>query len=514
MKIKFTILLFISFFIYSSSLCQINKKPKWIEYSKRQMLFPSSQYVIGFSSEKINKEESKEEMFERLKNNAKTQLIETIYVKIKSITTSKIAVENEETVSSIKQSSVSLSNVKISGLSTETYYDKRRSTCYVITYAKRNDISKLYKTTIANKKLKIEQEISNAKSFAKNKDLPNALKSYNNTGSIFRDIEEAQALIIAFEYKSINAPELYIKEVNNLKLEVRNGITALQKNKLLTLSDVCYFISHNLKIQTGKINQTIRLANFTYQDTKMASQFSKRMTVAFQQELVNQGFNITTNASPFDSDDILLILNGTYWEDGDYIKIVSVLRELKTGKAIASIEGLLPKKWLESRNIKFKPNNYEEAYNNFVKFTKNQINSTGLVVNFSTNKGDDNLIYTKGEVLKIYIKTNKECYIRFIYYLADGSKVLLLDNYFIGNSIVNKIFQIPHEFECTDPYGVETLQLVAKTSRFDMLNTYKEDGYEYITDELKIVLRKTRGFKKKTNQDGITEKRLIITTME
>merc|ERR1711916_40037 len=120
-------------------------------------------------------------------------------------------------------------------------------------------------------------------------------------------------------------------------------------------------------------------------------------------------------------------------------------------------------------------------------------------------------IYSEGETMKVYVKMGKPCYIRFIYHAADGSKVLLLDNYYIDASNVNKVYQIPEEFECTAPFGVETLQVNAQSAKFTPLNVREEYGYAFITDDLEEVIAKTRGFKKK-EKVMLAEKRLMITT--
>ncbi len=45
-------------------------------------------------------------------------------------------------------------------------------------------------------------------------------------------------------------------------------------------------------------------------------------------------------------------------------------------------------------------------------------------VELSTNKGNSIIDLYNGDTLKLYIKTNQECYIRLIYLMADKSNVL------------------------------------------------------------------------------------------
>jgi len=97
--------------------------------------------------------------------------------------------------------------------------------------------------------------------------------------------------------------------------------------------------------------------------------------------------------------------------------------------------------------------------------------------------------------------------------LADGSKVLLLDDYYIGVDKVNKVYKLPEEFVCAEPFGAEVLLVNAQTEKFERLNTKEQYGYKFITDDLDEVIRKTRGFKKTKEGVKRAENSIVITTM-
>lgn len=132
-------------------------------------------------------------------------------------------------------------------------------------------------------------------------------------------------------------------------------------------------------------------------------------------------------------------------------------------------------------------------------FKTDELTGGGFLAEIWTNKGDENLIYTEGEKLKLYVRINRESYIRVIYHMADGSKVLMVDNYYVGSDKVNTVYELPFEFECAEPFGVETLQLNAQTKAFDALNTTQQYGYDFISEKLNDILVNTRGFKKVTS---------------
>ena len=119
-------------------------------------------------------------------------------------------------------------------------------------------------------------------------------------------------------------------------------------------------------------------------------------------------------------------------------------------------------------------------------------------IEFWTNKGDSDLTFSEGEELELYVRSPKETYIRLIYELADGSKVLMFDNYHIDHSQINKEIQYPETFECAEPFGNETALLYASDTPFRPLNVEVQDEYQFITEDIqKLNTGTQRGFKKK-----------------
>jgi hypothetical protein len=170
--------------------------------------------------------------------------------------------------------------------------------------------------------------------------------------------------------------------------------------------------------------------------------------------------------------------------------------------------------WISSNDVSYLPENFEEAYARMKVFGQNEIIKGDLNVEVWTNKGDDNLIFTEGETVKFFIRSNKECYIRFTYHLADNQAVLMLDNYYIAAHMANKVIELPDEFECAAPFGVETLQVNAQTKPFDNLITRNQDSYQFIDESISDAVIKTRGFIKVTGETiDKAEKRLVFTTL-
>ncbi len=517
---KKSILLLISAFIFSSLTGFIHAQaPAWIKYEKRATMFPSNSYILGFSSEINYYDLDVNELIDRCKENAKNELTESVKVSIKSVTVSGISNVNtgidQETYEYVKQSSVSFSNLDLAGLTTQHYYDKKEKVAYAITYAKRVEVINFYKQKISNGIRDLEVKKQFAEDMLKADMQEKALQSYFKCLTLFRDVEEAQSVLVALG----KSDEVSLKKNKTIELKtaVDKGINQLNSTAKNSISDVAYFIANGLKMQSEKLEGKVKLSSFTYQDTRMGSPLAKRLDRSLEQKLVSETkLNIHNQnyATQYKSQSLIdYIITGTYWDDNDYIKIIVILRDFKTGKALASVETKLAKSFCEKNKISYLPENFIVANTKRKNFAENEIVGGDLNLEVWTNKGTDNLLFSENDTLRLYLRVNKACYIRFIYYLADGSKVLLLDDYFIDVSKVNKVYQLPEEFICAEPFGAEVLQVNAQTEKFEPLNTKEEYGYNFITDDLDEIIRRTRGFKKLKEGVMKAENSIVITTM-
>jgi hypothetical protein len=116
--------------------------------------------------------------------------------------------------------------------------------------------------------------------------------------------------------------------------------------------------------------------------------------------------------------------------------------------------------------------------------------------------------------MQVYVRVNLPSYIRLMYHLADGRRTLLVDNYYIDESKVNMVVQIPEEFECDAPYGAEVLQAFARTERFEPIEVVEVEGYKVLKEDLGTFLSTTRGMKKAKQGTLQAETRVVMTTME
>lgn len=487
--------------------------PKWAVDSLRIKQYPEIEFIVAFVSEQNRNKEELPKLQAKLIDLATTNLVQSIQTTITAISTINTIEMDNKLHQTFQQSSTSASNLKVTGLKSESTYDRKSKTAYAFVYAKRSDLSKLYNEVVKRNLTLISEKIAAIIKLNDNNSRDEALKLIAECQTLFREAEEAQTLLIAIN-KTASDDLVKYNDYSKLRGELDRQSGKIRKAENLTLDEAASIIATEIASIKDKFDSPIKLSYFTYQETGMNSPFSRRMQIALEQKLIASGINIdnSVNVNQASSSKGTLI-SGTYWEEGNNIRVVCIIRNIETGKPIASSEVKLSVEKLAQANLQTKPENFQDAYANMRVFSKGEIEGGDLNIDIWTNKGSENLIFTEGEHMKLSVRANKECYLRVIYHLADGQKVLLLDNYYISTDKVNKVYELPYEFECAEPFGVETLQLNAQELSFGGLRTKNQDGYEFIIDDMQTILIGTRGMKKVNKNELKAERRITITTM-
>ena len=489
------------------------QNPSWTDPVERGALYPETQFLSGFSSEMLRKSESTDELRQKHLGFAKTQLVESISVSIKSSATLNLENLNSKSLEQFKQASMSFAEAKFTGLKTETWYDEKKKTIYAFAHVRIAELIKACKADLAEKSALLNKKIDAANAYAASGNLEQALTSYYLCFPLIREIENDEAMLVAIGKESMSG------QSGNYELTVNQAIGNLRKERILSMDDVCLLMADGIRQQVAGASMEggVQLETFTYQDTRTGSEFSSRLSACLEQKMVRQGFNIKSPASrkneASNTDTSGYVFSGTYWEEGENIKIIGNLRNIKSGRTIAGVEEFLPKKWCSDHGIKFLADNFNQAVTRQKQFAENEITNGGLMAELWTNRGKENPMFARGDTMRIYIKVSQPCYIRLIYYFSDGTKTLLLDSRYIGEDKTDQAILLPDLFVCDAPFGSETIQMVAQSGPFKPLMVKTENGYQVIVDDVGSILANVRGMKSVGKISFIAEKRLEITTL-
>jgi len=472
---------------------EVSQIPAWIDFSKRNNDYPANQYLCSFLSEKIITPDHKESVLSRLEKEAKNQLEECI--------SQSLLFPAGVSTPEMRRSASTFAHLDPSVYNTLTYFDGPKLMLYVFLFSKRQTVAESCRKLYDQKISELRKLVNDAGDLLHAGNKLTALKKYAESFLLFRQLEEIQALTFAVENKA------EWKETASLRNEVDTAMAGLKNYSFSNLDELCDYITGSFKIQVEKPSLPVILKPLRYQELDVTSAFSLRFQSVLETKLAAKaGYKISSRELPGGCNTI----SGNYWEEDDRLKLVLNLRD-KDDIILASSEAQLPLDYLRQYNLSFKPENFETGFKNLKEIYKSPELQGDLQVDVLTNKGQKDLFFREGDTMQISVKSNKACYLRVVYYLADGQKILLLDNHPLSEDFVNKVYTIPDMFECTEPFGVEALQIFAQTLQFEKLVVREEYGRTYIIDDIPTICStSTRGF---SIIKEFAEKKLVITTL-
>ncbi|MEJ2052635.1 MAG: DUF4384 domain-containing protein [Calditrichaceae bacterium] len=469
--------------------------------------YPSAFYLIG---EGYAENSGSPEDATTAKERAMSDLANQIQANVKSEFITELT-EASNTISEYAKSKVNvISHMKIEGVSWETFDEGEFIKARAI--LKKQEAADLYYERTKKLQNDIEasmQRVSNLMGTGENE---RALKELFEASKLFNQLEQNVLIYMI----------LGGREQNQLKpafsrADLDDRIYKLTETDFNSFDDaingLCFQISK--QIQPG---QLITVFPFDFQDTAFGSELSDYIRqqinfnlskfIKFQQGKVEPGKSTQTGFK----------ISGNYWLRSSVMEIISIIYD-ESGNAVGSARVEIPVTFVDKLGVAYKPQNFVDAMSEDKLFSKSEVVYGDLNVEFWTNKGDQNLIFRGGEEMRLFVRVNTPAYLRFIYHLANGMRTPLYTSYYIDQSKVNKVVELPDVFECSPPFGVEKLQMVASTEELPDLYLKNIDvegeSYQVLADDLGEFLAKTRGFvKKKSNNAKKAERVLTITTVK
>ncbi len=323
------------------------QKPAWADYYKRQQMYPDNEFLVGFVSGINNNDEDAGKLKTVYESMAKDKLIQGIQVEIESNNSLNVSNTNGKSGEEFLSKSVSFSKANVSGLNTQSFYDRKKKEVYAIAFVNKKELAYYYHNLIQSGIENIEQKLTEGRKYAKKGNKEEALRSFYEAMPYLNKIDEARVLLIALNrkmYANINADE-----INKLKLDLINEIDSLIKPSELNLSESAYFVAYGLFLQMGEMEETLFLESFTFENTGLQSTFSEKWNNEFSAALVKAGnYEIAKGLGTED-----FTVRGNYWKEGEFVKLNASV--YKNKQIIAVSKGSIPLAWLEGESIDFVP---------------------------------------------------------------------------------------------------------------------------------------------------------------
>ena len=521
------------FFLVSPFLItiQAGKQPDWVVNYGQSDKYDEQVYLTGFGEALGISRESKEIAQE----NARADLSQKVLVKIDSTVSNYQLEDGEETLQQFSTVTQSSSELQVMGLETLTYVrDSRKNPMsFALVYIERKKLAKLYQA----EKKHLTSQILQLITLAENQDNPKytSVQYYYQTWPLLDKLAEVQTILLSVSgtriFSDLASQDLADQPLILNKSQINRRIQQLSLHSIDNLDDVAGAIQFQLYQQFDLQHQQLLVQPFFYQDTRLSSRFARYFKQLLEGKLENsiqphrefQAKSVNYEKDMAISAGADYIITGSYWEKEDNVQILAFCRSVQTGEIRASANVDFKRGMLKS-SLNLKPDNFEKIMSQQLAFEQEVIDSGQLKLEVWTDRGKNALLYSQGELMKVYLRTNRPCYVRLLYILANGQKTLLVDNLQINLEsinrplLVNDLLEI--DFECTSPFGAEMIIGVARNYPFDTIETTERDGYIFIdTDNSKHlanITRGTKGFKRrKRNDESIqqTETKLILTTV-
>lgn len=311
--------------------------PNWVNADYRSSNYPTNSYLVGYSEVfDVSKKQADDEI-SQLIDLSKSVLIQSVRVKVQSVSTSNVSDFNGEIDDYFNQKTTSQSNLQLIGLQTESYYDKKEQKAYAFSYVNKMKMVEYYRSEISKNISDISNIISQGQTLLDGGNIKNAysngLQAYNQ----FFVIDESQKVLMAIG--ASNDLDTRIDEVNELNNEFKNFMIATVSHRKMSIDDMGFIISKGLMKSQGDHHKNIDLLPFTYEQTGFSSQFSYKLEESIKQTLPNN-----TSAEGY-------AIQGVFFYKGDNVVVKSKLINLKTEKIVGSNTVQIPEINLISDNV-------------------------------------------------------------------------------------------------------------------------------------------------------------------
>jgi hypothetical protein len=489
--------------------------PDWVAGNGLSPRFQPSVYLTGFGASTRRENQGKTEVMQSALTLARKNLVERILVRVTASTESRIEEHGRSLLSSFGSFTQTSSSLELFGLESETYFDEETTSGYGFAWVKKDKMVEAYRERLNDHRSKIREFLAEGKHQSEQSNRSKALEAYLACYPYLQGVEEARAVLLAIGGDS-HADKLSpdAQSDNSLAAQVRAGLESAMNKPVASIDDAASYLAYCLSQRTIPAEKVVSVNYFAFQDTRMGSRFSMFFRDVLARKVLEVARWKPIGQVTDQEDSAEFVLSGSYWRQKAGVRILATLLNRKSGQTVGGAEVLIPPNVVKSSGMSLLPANFTAASVDEKRISSNQLPAGGIEVEIRTNKGGDGSVFARGEQMRVYVKVNMPCYIRFVYHQANEERVLLLNSEYVDESKVNKWYPASGVFECDAPFGVEFLQVFARTEPFEPVKTIIRNEREILVEDLGGFLARTRGFKPVSPRAMQAERRLVMTTLE
>lgn len=214
------------------------------------------------------------------------------------------------------------------------------------------------------------------------------------------------------------------------------------------------------------------------------------------------------------------LLHGSYLEMGKEVSLLLRLTAL-TGEELASSQVRLDRAWIDQAGLRLLPENHAEAAQSLA-ILDTEVAPPGLRLNVQLDRGDGG-IYRKDEPLFVFLKADRDCYVRVVYQQVDGTRIQVLPNRYHPEAQLRAgvTLRIPgpgDAFErwVTEPFGSEIVKVFASTEPFELApaTAPQEGPFTRLEPSMRDLTARFRGIRVDKAKAQTAEATAVVNTVD
>jgi hypothetical protein len=215
------------------------------------------------------------------------------------------------------------------------------------------------------------------------------------------------------------------------------------------------------------------------------------------------------------------LVHGTYFETD---REVSLLLKVTTlaGEELATCQVRLDRAWIDQAGLRLVPDNFTQAQQSLA-ILDTAVAPSELRINAQLDRGDGG-IYRRDELLHLFLRADRDCYVRVVYQQVDGTRVEVFPNKYhpdgrLRGGVATRIPSPGDGFELrvTEPFGSELIHVFASTEPFDLVPAKPlalEGPFTRLDASLQALTTTFRGIKVGKAQALRAEATLVVNTVD
>ena len=461
----------------------------WVKTRGKSAQFPDDKFNVGFGMSASDKNMSAADKMAYARNMACRNLAQSITVKIQAEDTvkqfSSMVRGKEDLVDEFKSAVVARSDLNLDGIQFTDYTEGKASEpAYALAYLDRDAARSHYRGKFTSKMKELVENQRVANDLLMVQKVAAAQNAYLKCNKLVAEIEEIILIRqLLGDVTPVNDADL--KQI----VDVKSKAQQVWEKAADSMEEAAEQLAVKIAGQEPPAGK-LQVNALTLDDTYQYSRFSTRF-----RSLLEKAIQGRTKLSP----------------------LIGEVSKAATGEIVASATAHMKKSG--AGDVELKPRNFLQALQDQKVFSTDEIVGGGLNLEVWSNKGVEGLALQDGEEVKICVRANKPCYVRFIYHLCTGERIIPDRLYlnFISTELVNKVVTLPDTFTVCAPYGTECMQFFASTDQLPDIRLIKKrvggEDYDVLTDTLQQSNLQNRGIKKKQGEVEIVERRIALTTV-